>query len=186
VEALLEAASAVFAERGYDQATMTEIAARSSTAIGSLYRFFPTKEALGETLLQRFLERSAAGLDALAARADELTSDALAEAIIHHVAGSKSDVLRAGTGAILEGRSDAPEIRRSFRARRRKQLARILRTANSALSHERAQDRATVLLYLLKGERALAEEEPSAGRRLIPELRGLVRQYVTDALRERS
>jgi len=186
VEALLEAASAVFAERGYDQATMTEIAARSQTAIGSLYRFFPTKEAMGETLLHRFLERSEAGLDALAARADKLTSDELADALIHHVAGSKSDSLRAGTTAILEGRSDALEIRRSFRGRRRKQLARILRMANSALSPERAQDRATVLLYLLKGERALAEEEPSAARRLIPELRCLVRQYITDALRERS
>jgi len=63
VEALLDAASIVFGERGYDQATMTEIAARSATAIGSLYRFFPTKEALGETLLQRFMERSAAELD---------------------------------------------------------------------------------------------------------------------------
>ncbi|WP_141262560.1 TetR/AcrR family transcriptional regulator, partial [Komagataeibacter diospyri] len=43
VEAILAAATTVFAEKSYETATMTEIAARSSTAIGSLYRFFPTK-----------------------------------------------------------------------------------------------------------------------------------------------
>jgi AcrR family transcriptional regulator len=40
----------------YDQAKMTEIATRSNTAIGSLYRFFPSKEALaqhGDSLAQR-------------------------------------------------------------------------------------------------------------------------------------
>jgi AcrR family transcriptional regulator len=182
---LLDAASTVFAERGYDQATMTEIAARSSTAIGSLYRFFPTKEALGETLLERFFERSAAALDALAARADKLDAEALAEALVHYVAGSRSDNLRAGTLAVLESRGDAPEIRRAFRARRRKQLAGILRKANPALSQERAHDRAAVVLYILKGEHALAQQEPSAARRLVPELRRLVGQYIAEALRER-
>jgi AcrR family transcriptional regulator len=185
VEALLEAASSVFGERGYDQATMTEIAARSSTAIGSLYRFFPTKEALGETLLQRFMERSGAGLDTLVARAGELDAGALAEGLIHHLVGAKSDGLRAGVSAILEARGDAPEIRRAFRARRRKQVAGILRKANPALSPERAQDRAAVIVYILKGEQTLTQDEPSAARRLIPELRRLVGQYIADALRER-
>lgn len=185
VEALLEAASQVFAERGYDPATMTEIATRSSTAIGSLYRFFPTKEALAETLLQRFQERSAAGFEALAGRAGGIGAEALTEALVREVAGSKSDSLRAGTVAILEGRSDAPEIRRSFRARRRKQIASVLRAANPALSQDRAQDRAAVVLYLLKGEQTLAQEEPAAARRLIPELRRVAAQYVEGALRER-
>jgi len=36
VEALLDAAGAVFAERGYDKATMTEIAARSVQRSGRL------------------------------------------------------------------------------------------------------------------------------------------------------
>jgi AcrR family transcriptional regulator len=184
VEALLEAASQVFAERGYDAATMTEIAARSSTAIGSLYRFFPTKEALAETLLHRFQERTAEGFEELAARAGAIGADALTEALIHEVAGSRSDGLRAGTIAILEGRSDAPEIRRAFRARRRKQIASVLRKANPGLSQERAQDRAAVVLYILKGEQTLAQEEPGAARRLIPELRRVAAQYVADALRE--
>jgi len=38
VAELLEAAAAVFAEKGYEAATMTEIAARARAPIGSLYQ----------------------------------------------------------------------------------------------------------------------------------------------------
>ncbi|WP_245639904.1 helix-turn-helix domain-containing protein [Paraburkholderia heleia] len=62
VAAIMDAAVAVFTEKGYDAATMTEIAARSSTAIGSLYRFFPTKEALAEALLLRYAQQAKNGL----------------------------------------------------------------------------------------------------------------------------
>jgi len=43
VAAILDAAAQLFIEQG-QAVTMTEIAARSGTAIGSLYRFFPTRE----------------------------------------------------------------------------------------------------------------------------------------------
>src|SRR5580692_10395931 len=56
VAALLEAAAQVFAEKGFDGTTMTEIAARAATAIGSLYQFFPNKEALADAVLARYGE----------------------------------------------------------------------------------------------------------------------------------
>jgi hypothetical protein len=43
-----------------------------------------------------------------------------------------------------------------------------------------------VIVYILKGEQTLAQEEPSAARRVIPELRRLVSQYIAEALRERQ
>lgn len=46
VMALLEAASDVLAEKGYEAATMSEIAERAHAAIGSLYQFFPNKESI--------------------------------------------------------------------------------------------------------------------------------------------
>ena len=52
VAELLAAGAAVFAERGYAAATMTESAARAEAPIGSLYQFFPSKEALADTLVQ--------------------------------------------------------------------------------------------------------------------------------------
>src|SRR6516225_2469202 len=51
VAAILEAAADVIAEKGYEAATMAEIAARSGTKIGSLYRFFPNKESVADTLV---------------------------------------------------------------------------------------------------------------------------------------
>ncbi|WP_025821918.1 TetR/AcrR family transcriptional regulator [Asaia astilbis] len=66
---ILDAAGAVFAEKGVDGATMTEIAERSGTAIGSLYRFFPTKEGIALTLLERFIEDRLAKLDQIKRKA---------------------------------------------------------------------------------------------------------------------
>src|SRR5215467_11734103 len=51
VAAILKAAALVIAEKGYEAATMAEIAARSGTKIGSLYRFFPNKESLADTIV---------------------------------------------------------------------------------------------------------------------------------------
>ena len=54
VAALLDAGAALFVEKGYDATTMTEIASRAGAAIGSLYQFFPSKEALAEALVARY------------------------------------------------------------------------------------------------------------------------------------
>jgi len=125
-------------------------------------------------------------LDELAERAPQLDRRELPDALVRAITGARSDELRAGTLAVLEGRGDVEELRRDFRARRRKQVARILRLANPALEATDAQDRATVILYLLKGERALGEEEPSAGRRLALELRRLASLYLEEAMRVRE
>jgi len=52
---ILDAAAAVFAEAGYEGATTNAIAARAETSIGTLYRFFPHKDALAQALADRFL-----------------------------------------------------------------------------------------------------------------------------------
>jgi AcrR family transcriptional regulator len=45
-EAILHAAGALFAEVGYDKTTTNMIAARAGVSPGSLYQFFPNKEAI--------------------------------------------------------------------------------------------------------------------------------------------
>ena len=45
-EEILAAAGALFAEVGYDRATTNMIAARAGVSPGSLYQFFPNKEAI--------------------------------------------------------------------------------------------------------------------------------------------
>ena len=77
VEALLAAAAEVFAGKGFDAATMTEIAAQSESSIGSLYQFFRTKEAVAEALVQTQIDALWQRFDALADRAAALSTPEL-------------------------------------------------------------------------------------------------------------
>ena len=53
VSAILEAAAEVFAREGYARATTNRIAARAGVSIGSLYQYFPNKDALLAALLEQ-------------------------------------------------------------------------------------------------------------------------------------
>jgi AcrR family transcriptional regulator len=57
---LLAAARSVFAKKGYESATVSEIVGRAGVAQGTFYLYFPGKEALAgafaETLSERFAE----------------------------------------------------------------------------------------------------------------------------------
>jgi AcrR family transcriptional regulator len=55
IAAILDAAAALFTSRGVEGTTMSAIAAHSATSIGSLYQFFPNREALVEALAERYL-----------------------------------------------------------------------------------------------------------------------------------
>ena len=51
VEEILAAAGALFAEVGYDRVTTNMIAARADMSPGSLYQFFPNKEAIAQAFI---------------------------------------------------------------------------------------------------------------------------------------
>lgn len=82
VAALLSAAASCFVEKGYDAVTLTEIAARAGASIGSLYQFFPTREALVHALLNDYAEALYARLAMLAADAEAWDIDQLAAQLI--------------------------------------------------------------------------------------------------------
>ena len=82
-DALLAAAGEVFAERGID-ASLEEIARRAGVGIGTLYRHFPTRDALNEAVYRREVETLCAAADELSA--DLEPADALA-AWMHRFAG---------------------------------------------------------------------------------------------------
>ena len=99
---LLAEAERAFAERGVD-APLEDVARRAGVGIGTLYRHFPTRDALVEALI-------AAGVDELAALSDGLSGaadpfEALHEwlrALVRHVAayrGLAESLVAAGCGA---------------------------------------------------------------------------------------
>jgi AcrR family transcriptional regulator len=70
VEAILDAAAEILAERGLGGLTTNHLAERAGVSIGSLYHYFPNKEAIIAALAKRMEERAA---ELLAARRREVT-----------------------------------------------------------------------------------------------------------------
>jgi AcrR family transcriptional regulator len=60
-ERLLEAALAAFTERGSDDTSLEEIARRAGVGIGTLYRHFPTRQALLESVYRDQVDALCAG-----------------------------------------------------------------------------------------------------------------------------
>jgi AcrR family transcriptional regulator len=57
VAKIVDAAATTFERLGYDNATTNSIARTAKTSIGSLYQFFPDKEALLAALTQRYRDQ---------------------------------------------------------------------------------------------------------------------------------
>ncbi|MBA54561.1 MAG: TetR family transcriptional regulator [Pseudomonadales bacterium] len=57
VERLLEATAATLAERGLEDTTTNHIADTAGVSIGSLYQYFPDKEALLDALMERISDK---------------------------------------------------------------------------------------------------------------------------------
>ncbi|VFU08316.1 TetR/AcrR family transcriptional regulator [Methylocella tundrae] len=177
VAAIMDAGAAVFTEKGYDGATMSEIAARSNTAIGSLYRFFPTKDVLADAILSRYWALLKESLDGIVERAPKLSPDAIADALVDLMLDLRSD--RSAAVALVDARSEAADKRSTVRNSIRERLATLLVAATTTLPGAEAERMAAVLLHLLKIAPVVAEEEAGAGQEaLIAEARELVRLYV--------
>lgn len=60
VDAVVEAAAQVFERHGYAAGTTNRIAARAGVSIGTLYQYFPDKDAILVALIERHLDEAAA------------------------------------------------------------------------------------------------------------------------------
>lgn len=70
VAQILDAATSVFARRGFDEARVDDVAAEAGLAKGTVYLYFRSKDALIEALVGRLVEFELARLRALAASDD--------------------------------------------------------------------------------------------------------------------
>lgn len=130
---ILDAAEHVFAERGPSGST-EEVAARAGVAIGTVFRHFPTKQALLQAIMKELLERLAGRAADLAANGDPGTAlfaffaDLVGEAaekktvvellgdagIEVSVAGSVQ-ALREGVGQLLAQAQEVGAVREDVR-----------------------------------------------------------------------
>ena len=154
VAAILAAAAHVFAERGYANTTTNHIAEHAGVSIGSLYQYFPSKDALLLALAERHVENAFAAV--------------LAEVRDKRAAPAR-ELLHALVDALLRAHQQDPRLHRvifeeahlldhSFRRRLEELDDRALRLARDVLE-ERCSELAVdnpemasfVVVHVLEG-----------------------------------
>lgn len=180
VEELLAAASDLMAERGYEATTMAEIAARAGAKIGSLYRFFPNKEAVADALVQRHIAILEDEYAALAKRAATLSPEVLADILIELLVTLHPRV--KSLSALMEARTDKMEIRDRARGHAVAGIAAALRVCAPGLDEALAKDIAAVVLNTMKVLRGMLANDAPTTSGAPDELRRMNRLYLSDRL----
>jgi AcrR family transcriptional regulator len=180
VAELMDAAAAVIQERGFEAATMAEIAARADAKIGSLYRFFPSKDAVAEALMQHYAGVLQAEYDAVHARAAVATPEELADILIDLIA-RRYPQTRAIT-ALLDSRTDWTEIRRRFRGLALCGIKTALTACAPGLADREAGDIAAVVLNNMKTMAGMTMKDAPTSPGAPDELRLMNRLYLSARL----
>jgi AcrR family transcriptional regulator len=82
VNTILDASARVLVHRGFDQFTTNEVAEVAGVSIGSLYQYFPNKEALVAALIEKHIEDMNAALFTELARVARLPMAEAVRAVI--------------------------------------------------------------------------------------------------------
>lgn len=181
VAALLEAGASVIAEKGFQAATMAEIASKAGAPIGSLYRFFPNKEILADALIQRFGDRINEEFEKINRRIKSLSAAALAEALLDLMGDLQGERLAAR--ALLEAHADWSSKRVEFRRAMHQRIARTLMRRSPKLKPRMAADMAIVILQNMKTVGVLnAELRDETLSGALKELREMTRLYLASKI----
>jgi AcrR family transcriptional regulator len=181
VAALMDAGAELFAEKGYEAATMTEIASRAGAAIGSLYQFFPSKEALAEALFNRFAERAAAAFARVEELAPGCSARELADLFIDYKLAQGTD--RDAAIALSSLVAGIVERRKPLGDALRGRIAALLSAGAPALGPDEAAAAAIIVNQVMKMVPALAATEDERAAALIGEARKLLALYIDEIMR---
>ncbi len=164
---------------------MAEIAARAGAQIGSLYRFFPNKEALADALIVRYRELIDEAFGKIEGQAASMSVNDLADSLVDFLVELHGES-RAVT-ALLEVRSDWSVKRAEFRKAALRRIARILTLRSPRLRPETAMDIAVIVLHNMKIMKALTLEQGIATSPGAPaELREMNRLYLASKLSKKQ
>ncbi len=176
VDALLDAAGEVIAERGFEAATMTEIAARAGASIGAVYQYFPNKDALVLALRTRYGAEMDAKWSALFAEAVEVPVpvlvDRLFDLMVEFMASHPAYIPLLSVS--LNFRRDA-----AARNRLRERFADLFRLRKPALDAAEAYRLAEVTLQIVKSLNLLyAPAKPKERKLLVAEYKIAVTAFL--------
>lgn len=176
---LLNAASEVLAEKGFEAATMSEVAERAQTAIGSLYQFFPNKESIACALNTRCCEDIEKLWLPLFSESRHLDLDEGLARLID------TTVRYISTHPVVVALFQTPKCtwNKGIRERLEQQVATFLMARNPRLKPKDADLHASICLRLVRSccEHFL-DSDKAKRRRIVSEYKALVSCYAQSRL----
>jgi AcrR family transcriptional regulator len=180
VEKLLEAAAAAFAERGFDAATMTEIAERAGASIGSLYQFFPNKDLIADVLRSRYGDAISGRWNALTESDEGRTGKDLAAALFRITA--ETLVEHPSFTALMVVRGNPGVNVAKVRKRHADALRRLLGSRMPRRSPSELQVISAVVHQIVRCEIDLETEPNSTKRKARAEFQAMLGEYLTNKM----
>ena len=168
IEQVLEAAAAVMAEVGYEAATMTAIAERAGASIGTVYVYFPDKQAIVLALNHRYGEAIEKDFVQIEGDAPSLSVEQIAHRFVDTTTAfvAQHPAYFTLVDVPLGAKRD-PQTRERLRLR----IAAILRSKGRAMSKELAYAVANVSVQIIKSMNPLYASADAKSRSTI------VREY---------
>lgn len=160
IEAILNAASDLFAQAGYANTTMVQIATRAGTAVGSLYQFFTNKEDILRALVERYVAHAS---EVFAAMDVEAFPTMTMEQHIKAILDPLKEFLRGNRDfqAIFSHPTGSAFVEETIRAMDEAFMARAdaaLAVTYPALSAMQRRKYNLVCMYIMKGLLNLAHQ----------------------------
>jgi AcrR family transcriptional regulator len=178
VAALLRAGAEVIAEHGFEAATMAEIATRAGAPIGSLYRFFPNKNALADALMQKYRELIDEAFARIEASHASSSVEAFADALLFSLSELRGET-QAAVVALIDARSGYSAERSGFTTAIRAHVVRALQRRAAHLDADKAENMARILVQNMKMMKSLRPDDDAGA---IAELRAMTRLYLANQL----
>src|ERR1700739_3686678 len=178
----LDVAAVLFAEIGYEATTMTAIAERSGSGIGTLYHYFPDKQSVAFALLKQYVQEVEAYWKPLIEQTEALSYTEFAETFLESVI----EFLRERP-AYLQLLATPIRFSRDPAARRalRVAIANAFRAKDPSLTSEKAMLAANITLQMVKGMTTLyAEAGPREKPLIIAEYKKALTLYLGTVLSE--
>ncbi len=175
VAQLIEAAAALFLEKGYDATTMTEIAGRAGASIGSLYLFFPTKPAIVVALVTALADELSDRLDRLRPLLDGKPARDVASAVFDELADF---LARHPVYPALIDVGGAQDWKAAVRARRRAQIEVLFAGVSPRLPPGQPERLAVIVPQLMRIALS-AGPDPAAEAAIGDELRAMLQRHLT-------
>ncbi len=188
---ILDEAAVLFADEGFDATTIEAIAAAAHTSVGSVYQFFPNKQAVFDALAARYKEQ-VEGLFGLLAthhaggRTGVAWTTEVDRAVDAFAAFHRGD---AGFRAVWLGGHTSREIRDEGLAMGRaiaEHTAALMKPFLVGFPLARRRTIATVVVETAIALMLVAAQQPSAdaGDRIVGEIKSILKRYLSPLVRE--